>query len=60
MKVGKKRAILGIAGLLASFAAFVPTNASASCHEVIDDGGCIETTLCKAAARAGVNADCIQ
>lgn len=58
MKIGKKRAILGVAGLLASFAAFVPTNASASCHEVIQDGGCIENTICS--ALRPLNPDCIQ
>ncbi len=58
MKVGRKRAILGIAGLLASFAAFVPSNASASCHEVIDDGGCIEQALCAPGRLLG--AECVQ
>ena len=59
MKVDRKRAVLGIAGVLASFAAFVPSNASASCREVIEDGGCIETVVCAAVNRVA-HADCIQ
>ena len=58
MKMGKKRAILGIAGVLASLATFVPSTASASCHEVIEDGGCIENTLCAPGRLIG--AECIQ
>jgi hypothetical protein len=58
MKIGKRRAILGIAGLLASFAAFVPSTASASCTVIIEDGGCIENAIC--AAFRPLNPDCIQ
>ena len=58
MKIGKKRAILGIAGLLASLAAVAPSTASASCREVIEDGGCIEHVLCAPGKLLG--ADCVQ
>ena len=58
MKIDRKGAVLGIAGVLASFAAFLPSDASASCREVIEDGGCIEQVLCAPGRVLGW--DCVQ
>ena len=42
-----------------ALAAVVPAMpAAASCHEIIQDGGCIETAVCHALSR--LNPNCIQ
>jgi hypothetical protein len=52
-RITRKRAVLGIAAMLASFAAVAPVSADASCHEVITDGGCVEQAACAVGDRLG-------
>ena len=54
----RKVSLVALVAALSSFGLFgAATPAQASCHEVIEDGGCIETVICRAAAKLG---DCIQ
>lgn len=54
----RKVSLVALVAALSSFGLFgTATPAQASCTEIVDDGGCIETVICRAASKLG---DCVQ
>ena len=54
----KKVSIVALVAALSSFGLFgAAAPAQASCTQIIEDGGCVETLLCRPLAKI---ADCVQ
>ena len=55
----KKRAAL-VAAIVAAFSVFPIGGASASCHQLVEGGRCIESVICGAVGVVNEHAECIQ